>query len=156
MAGLFRNDPKTREGKYPVILRRDGTVPEWEWFVLSARDPASIAAVRAYADAAKALGMDPEYVADLYAMAERWRIEQNNERLWRIDHRAAVNDGTIGPLTEPPKESDPDKPAHREDDSDALNFPSSLEDYRNRLRGVLLAEAARVLASAGVPSRCLI
>lgn len=38
MAGLFSNQPATKEGKY-LVQRRDGTVPDWPWFVLGARDP---------------------------------------------------------------------------------------------------------------------
>lgn len=59
-----------------LVTRRDGTVPEWPWFVLGARDPAAPAALRAYADAADACGMDPAYTADLRELAgafERFR-----------------------------------------------------------------------------------
>lgn len=38
LKGLFRDDPKTRGGKY-LVLRRDNTVPSWAWFVCGARDP---------------------------------------------------------------------------------------------------------------------
>lgn len=28
MAGIWRNNPETREGKY-LVQRRDGTIPDW-------------------------------------------------------------------------------------------------------------------------------
>jgi hypothetical protein len=92
MARVWKNDPSTREGKF-LVKRRDGTVPMWPWFVLGARDPAAGAALRAYADEAERLGMDPEYVADVRALAsefEEWLEE-------------------AGP-------GDPDAPRHRKDD----------------------------------------
>jgi hypothetical protein len=63
-SGLWRNNDQTPEGKY-LVKRRDGTVPEWPSFVLGARDPAAPAALKAYADAAEQLGMNPEFVADI-------------------------------------------------------------------------------------------
>lgn len=51
LAGLWRKNPETPEGKY-LIKRRDGTVPEWPSLVLGAKDPAAPAAINAYADAA--------------------------------------------------------------------------------------------------------
>lgn len=114
MTGLFRNNPETREGKYPVVLRRDGTVPEWEWFILGARDPLAAVAIRAYADAAEAEGWDPQYVADLREMAEKWLK------------------GLVGNAL---NRGDPDAPPHRKDDPDTLNFPQSLAEYNLGLRG---------------------
>lgn len=90
MSGLWRNRPETPEGKY-LVKRRDGTVPEWPWFVLGARDPAAVAALRAYADRAEQMGMDPEYVADVRTMADEW-----------VDYRAG--------------HGDPDAPPYRADD----------------------------------------
>jgi hypothetical protein len=71
MSGLWRNNPKTPEGKY-LVTRRDGTIPEWPWFVLGANDPAAVYAIRAYADYCNFLEMDPSYVSDLRIMAEEW------------------------------------------------------------------------------------
>lgn len=56
------------EGKF-LVVRRDGTVPAWPHFVMGARDPAVPAGLRAYADAAEKLGMDPEYVASIRELA---------------------------------------------------------------------------------------
>jgi hypothetical protein len=48
LTGLFRDNPKTPEGKY-LVKRRDGTVPEWPSFVLGAADPNAPRALRFYA-----------------------------------------------------------------------------------------------------------
>lgn len=45
-----------------LVVRRDGTIPKWPAFVLGARDPCAPAALRAYAEEAKKLGMDATYV----------------------------------------------------------------------------------------------
>ena len=120
MAGLWRKNPATREGKYPVVLRRDGTVPEWEWFVLGQRDPHAPAALRAYADHAEAGGADPQYVADLREMAEEWKLR----RLWETG------------------QGDPDAPPHRTDDPDVLSFPASLRAFVEGVRGRILGRSA--------------
>ena len=63
MAGMFR--------KY-LVQRRDGTVPEWPWFVMGARDPIAPYAIRAYALEAERRGLNSEYVADLYVKASEF------------------------------------------------------------------------------------
>jgi hypothetical protein len=78
-------------GKF-LVLRRDGTVPDWPGFVMGARDPAAPAALRAYADESERLRMDPEFVADVRALATEF--EQ-----YRLKHGAG----------------DPDAPPHRKD-----------------------------------------
>ncbi len=70
-SGLWRNQDGTREGKY-LVKRRDGTVVEWLNPVLGARDPAAPAGLRAYAAKAKELGMNSQYVADIYALADEF------------------------------------------------------------------------------------
>lgn len=128
MAGLWRNDPAlaggggTRGGKYPVILRRDGTVPDREWFVFLDGDAAAVAALRSYADEAEKLGYEPTYVADVRSMAVEWELRQIEERASRAD------------LPSPPA-SDPCAPRHRRDDPEVLSFPSSLDEYRRGIRG---------------------
>lgn len=92
MAGLWVNNPETKEGKY-LVKRRDGTVPEWPWFVLGARDPSSPAGLRGYAQDAARRGRDPEYVRDILALAERYEA-------YLREHG----------------EGDPDAPRHRKDD----------------------------------------
>lgn len=96
MAGIFRNNPKTPEGKY-LVKRRDGTVPEWPWFVLGASDPAVPSTLRHYADVSEQLGKDPQYIQDLRNLAdtfEEWRKANG--------------------------EGDPDAPAHRKDDPETI------------------------------------
>jgi hypothetical protein len=99
-AGLWRKNPETPEGKY-LVKRRDGTVVDWPNFVIGAKDPAAPAALRAYANKARALGMNEEYVCDVFALAEDF------ER-YRIDHG----------------EGDPGKGRHRKDD------PKTIEEMR--------------------------
>lgn len=98
MARLWRNEPETREGKY-LVIRRDGTIPEWEHFVLGSRDRASVAALRGYANEAESLGYDPKYVDDIRALADEWE--------------AALDDGKVLP-------GDADAPRHRTDDPDTI------------------------------------
>ena len=52
-----------------VVLRRDGTVPDWPYLVMGGRDPYAPTGIRAYATAALAAGEDPEYVEDLFRLA---------------------------------------------------------------------------------------
>ena len=92
MAGLWRNNPETPEGKY-LVKRRDGTVPEWPWFVLGGADPIAPFALLHYADEAERRGMDKEFVLDIRRYA--YRFED-----WRLRNG----------------EGDPDAPRHREDD----------------------------------------
>lgn len=92
MAGLWRYNEETKGGKY-LVLRRDGTVPEWPYMVLGAKDPAVPFALRAYADEAARRGFDPVYVADIRRMADEFYA-------FRAEHG----------------EGDPDAPKHRHDD----------------------------------------
>lgn len=92
MAGLWGNTEGTRGGKY-LVQRRDGTVPDWPFFVIAATDPAAPKALHAYAEAAAEHGMDPEYVRDVRNLAAEFSR-------WRAEH------GT----------GDPDAPPHRVDD----------------------------------------
>lgn len=93
MPGLWRNQAGTREGKY-LVQRRDGTVPEWSWFVLGARDPAAAIALRAYAAAAEQLGYDPEFVKDIDELAAQF-----------VSELAALGEGD--PYATPHRKDDP-------------------------------------------------
>lgn len=93
MAGLWKNVDGTREGKY-LVQRRDGTVPNWPWFVLAASDPAAPAALAAYAQAAAKHGMDPAYIADINKLVYEFAC-------WRLANAAG----------------DPDAGKHRQDDA---------------------------------------
>jgi hypothetical protein len=57
---IYELTPEMRDGKY-LVVRRDGTIPEWPHFVLSARDPAAPEALRTYAYRCSHLGMDRDY-----------------------------------------------------------------------------------------------
>jgi len=81
-----------------LVVRRDGTVPDWPYLVLSAADPAVPFALRSYAEEAHRQDMDPEYVSDIMKLADSFR-------LWREKH-------TTG---------DPDAPAHRHDDPEVVS-----------------------------------
>ncbi len=145
MPGLFRNLPNTREGKYPVLLRRDGTVPEWEHFCLGARDPAAPDAIRAYSRECERRNMDPDYVRDLLAMALSWEESSQDEAERRGRWEAARSAGeaaAIEGIFPFPKPADPDGPRHRTDDPDVLAFPNSLAEYRAKVRAEAFEEAA--------------
>lgn len=96
MSGLWKNDPQTAEGKYPIVLRRDGSVLEGPYFVIVLRDPCASEAFAAYADAAEEAGLDPVFVEDVRVMAGQAEI-------------AASRDA-----------GDPDAPRHRIDDPKVL------------------------------------
>lgn len=104
--GLWRNNPETPEGKY-LVKRRDGTIPEWPSLTIGAKDPAAPAALRAYADEAKRLGFNAQYVTDMLALADEF--EQ-----YRLTHGAG----------------DPDRGRHRRDD------PVIVAEMRQRARCV--------------------
>jgi hypothetical protein len=76
-----------------LVVRRDGTVPDWPYLVMGARDPYVPEAIRRYAEVAQAGGEDDDYVNDLYRLA-------NSFEEYRQEHGAG----------------DPAASAHREDD----------------------------------------
>jgi hypothetical protein len=79
LTGLFRDNPKTPEGKY-LVLRRDGTVPPWPSFVLGGADPHAAVALRAYADS---IANDPDADTEFVARLRQWADEMDG---WRKDH----------------------------------------------------------------------
>lgn len=81
-------------GEKYLVVRRDGSIPSWPYFVLGARDPAAVAALQAYAATAQELKYDPQYVADIQRLAEEFEAHRKT---------SAFGDG------------DPDAPPHRED-----------------------------------------
>lgn len=100
---LWLNDSATPEGKYPILLRRDGTPMEHPFFAIIARDPAAPAALNAYADEAERLGYDPAMVADVRALAKHYD-----------EYRKSQGNG------------DPDAPRHRKDDPAILAWARSI------------------------------
>ena len=91
MSGLWRNDSETPEGKYPIVLRRDGSVVTKPYFVLLDCDPGFVDALRSYADKHESIGSDPNFIAQIRDWADE--VEEN-----------------------PPEQGDPDAPCHRTDD----------------------------------------
>lgn len=71
--GLWRFDNRAGkpEGKY-LLVRRDGSIPEWPFFPMGAKDPAASAGLRAYADKAEELGFYPPYVSDVRRLADEF------------------------------------------------------------------------------------
>jgi hypothetical protein len=65
------NEMPSLSAKY-LVVRRDATIPKWPAFVLGARDPAAPAALRAYAKAAREMGMEEEYVQNVISMADEF------------------------------------------------------------------------------------
>lgn len=80
-----------------LVVRRDGTVPEWPWLVIGARDEAAPAALRAYAVEARALGMDGEYADSIEELADTFDAYRHAHGL-----------------------GDPDAPPHRNDDPSVI------------------------------------
>jgi hypothetical protein len=107
---LWRN---VMDGCKFLVVRRDGTIPEWPHFVMGARDPWAPAAMRAYADAAEADGAEAEYVKSLREEAERFEE-------YRQKHGAG----------------DPEAAPHRKDD------PSVVQVMRDSLGGRIFIAAA--------------
>jgi hypothetical protein len=124
MARLWRNTSETREGKY-LVLRPDGTVPSGRWFVMLDSDPCAPASLRAYAAAAAALKMDPEYVADVVTTAAVWAADLDAGRVrpgafllasaFPVDLRAAADDWAERLACGTSAGGDPDAPRHRVD-----------------------------------------
>ncbi len=96
-----------------LVRQRDGSIPEWPWLVLGARDPAAPYAIRALAERSHKLGKDPAYVEDLYRLATEYEE-------YRIQHGV----------------SDPDAPSNRKDDQDvvfAINSVNATVNHRGKV-----------------------
>lgn len=103
MARVWKNNPETPEGKYPIVLRRDGTPLESKFIVLVLRDPCTPAALLAYAEKAQELAMDTMFVDDMRKLASEAHLEMDR----------------VGP-------GDPDAPRHRKDDPAVLAWARSI------------------------------
>lgn len=104
---LWRNNPETPEGKYPIVLRRDGTPLESRYIVMVLKDPAVEAALIAYAKKAAELGYDSELVQDIRVLSDQCERERE---------RAAASS----------KPADPDAAPHRKDDPVVLAWARSI------------------------------
>lgn len=87
------------EGKY-LVVRRDGTVPEWPHFVLGGFDPCSSAALIRYAEVAQQMGYDPDFVGSVLQLARDFSDLMLSERARKV--------------------SDPDAGPHRRDNPDVV------------------------------------
>ena len=110
MAGLWRRNPGTPEGKFPIVLRRDGSPLTARFLVLTLKDPCAPAAFWAYAAEAERLEMDPAYVAGM-----RWLAEEAVAERDRVARGEKVE-----------SRSNPDAPPHRTDDPVVLAWARSL------------------------------
>jgi hypothetical protein len=90
---LWRKSDTHPEGKF-LVIRRDGSIPAWPYFVMGARDPAVSAALRAYAKEAEQLGWDPQYAQDIRNLADEF--EHYREKV-----------GTGDPAVGPHRKDDP-------------------------------------------------
>lgn len=93
MADLVRNNPATPEGKY-LVTRRDGTIPEWPFFVIGAQDPIAPWALRVYALVAFLLRYDKAYCLGVWRLARQFAQ-------YRKEH------GTNDPSAPPTNPDDP-------------------------------------------------
>jgi hypothetical protein len=76
------------EGKY-LVVRRDGTVPEWPHFVLGGFDPCAAPALRTYAAVARAGGYDKAYCASIEELADDFERLAETERARKIANPSA-------------------------------------------------------------------
>ena len=121
MAGIFQKQKETSEGKYPIVLRRDGTVLESPFFVMTLKDPCTAKALAAYADEAEKIGLDKKYVSDIRELAK------DATRAHRAD-----KEQESGPT------ADPDAPRHRKDDPVVINWARAIKKGKNvNLRDIM-------------------
>ncbi len=100
------------EGKY-LVVRRDGTVPEWPHFVLGGFDPCAEAALHAYAHEAGRRGFEAGYTASV--------------------HELAIDFGLLATTPAAVAKADPDAPPHRRDNPAVLAMmrgQGDLAEYR--------------------------
>ena len=86
-----------RLAKY-LVVRRDGTVPRWPWFVLGGRDQAARDAMRFYLQRCRELRYDPAYLDALEEVARSF--EADTGTLTRPDqHEQRESGGVKGLLS---------------------------------------------------------
>lgn len=139
MSTIWRKIPGFVGCKY-LVVRRDGTIPRWPWFVLGADDPSAPAALRAYADACEvesvkrvAPGLpaiDPAYIESVRGLAVEW-------------------------ANRPPAQADPDAPPHRVDNAYIVDMMIGNGDLAGYLPtdgdGFPLPVSGEAAASSGTP-----
>jgi len=75
-----------------LVIRRDGTVPQWPYLLLGARDPAGADTLRYYARRCRELGTGEQYALDIERLAlefERYREDAGPSRPGDDEPRAA-------------------------------------------------------------------
>ena len=113
--GLWRNDPETPEGKYPIVLRRDGTPLEAQYIVMTLRDPCAAAALEAYAEKLEELMLD--------AREGEYGWTRDGAKAFATDMRGlAIESENIAKV----KPGDPGAPTHRKDDPVVLSWARSI------------------------------
>lgn len=98
MPSIWRYNCETPECKY-LVVRRDGTIPNWSHFVLGSRDTAAPWALRAYAVFSLLFMRDWAYSRSVWRLAGDFRRE-----------RFALGGG------------DPYAPRHRIDDPEVIHM----------------------------------
>jgi hypothetical protein len=85
-----------KEGKY-LVVRRDGTIPNWGHFVMAAGDPAVPAGLRAYAAEAERLGMDPDFIQSIRELAADFTVKVMERAAWAAQAGIKGADPDAGP-----------------------------------------------------------
>lgn len=115
-------------GKF-LVLRRDGSIPTWTWFVLGARDPHAPTALRAYADSIMNTNCDNDalraYAIDVIALAHKLDLE-----------RTSTGDG----------DGDPEAGPHRKDNPLVLDMMCGKLTFDEICEKILALEEARCAA----------
>jgi len=105
------------EGKF-LVVRRDGTIPEWPHFVLSAYDPATSSALLAYAET---------FARHTYTLHHNGSIS-DDEFKEKLDYAKGVHDLAVSfaelraTNVEKAAQSDPEAPPHRTDDPTIIDL----------------------------------
>ncbi len=121
---LWTKTKEWAEGKF-LVVRRDGTTPEWPHFVMGARDPAAPMGLLEYAKSGEQGGFDPEYIASVRELSDDF-----------LRYREAHGDG------------DPEAPPHRTDEPLVLAMMRHEFDMRDVIAALCVIEQ---LAAEGKP-----
>lgn len=96
-----KTDGDVKEGKY-LVVRRDGTIPEWPHFVMGGYDPCVPVALLAYAAAARKRGYDEAYCQSIEELAADFALLSATPRAVSV--------------------ADPDAGPHRKDNPAVINM----------------------------------
>lgn len=61
-------------GKKYIVVRTDGTLPDWPYFVIGAKDPAAASTIRNYASTALAINGDHDYHENVKDLSRRFGV----------------------------------------------------------------------------------